>query len=303
MTPKASAEKATHLELSDTEESSREFHLADDVTVTTTSSVDEHKQERKERESIKEFLNHRRMKELEEENEALRKQVAASKPKSGGDGDLKFELEEVKVIINLQEEMKALKELLDRQQLEITQLKRQKGELTTEGQEHHFTNQDSADEEEKALTTSDDSNQGIYDDDGSWKEKYMQIRSRYSQLENDRALGEWTLRNRITSDSLRYNRRLIHWKKANQELLDKAQKTSLEHEQFTQELRQQLQTSAASVLQHTLRELSASQRRVAELEEQLAEAKKASSEGQSTGSQSPRRLSILQYYRNDRKGI
>lgn len=42
--------------------------------------------------------------------------------------------------------------------------------------------------------------------------EYQRLQAKYSQLENDRAWGEFRLRDRITSDGLKFHRRLRHWK-------------------------------------------------------------------------------------------
>lgn len=277
--------------------------MTDSAAMTTSvdelqNQVKELQREREEWQRSKEYLENQRLKELQAENEKLREQ--GSSEKSGEDSDLKFELEEVKVIINLQEEMKALRELLDVQKAQISTLKEEKLDGEQDGTEENGDDKSDAAEVQDWESTeiSNEVEEEDSEDSSSWREKYKQMRARYSQLENDRALGEWALRNRITSDSLRYNRRLIHWKKVHQEQQESIEKAAQEHERQSQQLRKQLHASAASVLQHTLRDLSTSQKRVKELEAQLAKATKISKAGALGEPSSPRRMSILQFYKD-----
>jgi hypothetical protein len=65
--------------------------------------------------------------------------------------------------------------------------------------------------------------QDLLEEDDDWKLRYQQIQTKHSQLQNDRAWGELQLRNRITNDSLKYHRRLLHWKEQVQELENNVQ--------------------------------------------------------------------------------
>jgi hypothetical protein len=69
----------------------------------------------------------------------------------------------------------------------------------------------------------DEGDQDLLEEDNDWKLRYQQIQTKHSQLQNDRAWGEFQLRNRITNDSLKYRRRLLHWKEEVQELENKVQ--------------------------------------------------------------------------------
>ena len=224
--------------------------------------------------------------DLKEELETLQKQCAERAEKDAREH--KFELEQSQLIIELREELRSLREVL-RVKNHIQRRQNQLGLYQTEeeqGEEHadsgdcdgHKTRknpnnsnatgisaQSSPGRQPKSTNDGDNDNDDD-DDDPSWKQQYLQLHSKYLQLQNDRAYGEWKLRNRITDDVLKYHRRLIHYKIQN-DTIENELKT-----QHTKELQQQkmkLKTSASSMLQHTLQDLNQSQKRIEELENQL----------------------------------
>jgi hypothetical protein len=222
---------------------------------------------------------------------------------------LAYDSEEVQLIIDLQEELKVMRRLRDLQNAQIQDLQNQQQEkkeaVQQQQQEEEIINEPSS------SSSKNDSDVVVdFPNLDYWKRKYRILQKRYSQLENDRALGEWMLRNRITEDSLKYHRRLIHYKKNKQTtelqlqssrlMIQSAQTT---HQKQTQQLRKQLQASAALVLQHTLRDLSCSQKRVKELEQKLVaeqQQQTTSSTTTRTGAakSSRRLLPIIQYYKD-----
>lgn len=58
-------------------------------------------------------------------------------------------------------------------------------------------------------------------DEGGWKARFLELQKRHLNLECDRAWSELQLRNRITADSLKFNRRLQHWKQQVEDLESK----------------------------------------------------------------------------------
>lgn len=61
------------------------------------------------------------------------------------------------------------------------------------------------------------------EDRSDWKLLFQKIQTKHIQLQHDRAWGEFNLRNRITNDSLKFHRRLVHWKGMVQALERKVQ--------------------------------------------------------------------------------
>ncbi|CAJ1957508.1 unnamed protein product [Cylindrotheca closterium] len=100
------------------------------------------------------------------------------------------------VDVDMERVMKNLKDELEASKQVIVQQKEQL-RLVLECQ-------DSNNEKETTNSSSDD--------EGEWKARFLEIQKRHLQLECDRAWSEFQLRNRITNDSLKFNRRLKHWK-------------------------------------------------------------------------------------------
>ena len=233
-------------------------------------------------------------KQLEEQQieiEELKRQLLTQKElvEPGNSlSQIRREMEELKVIINLQDELQASKQVIQQQKHQIGLLTAtatsEEGITTSTLSEDSITNNKTDNEE---------------DDESSllvWKQKYRDLQHKHSKLQIDRAYGEFRLRDRITNDSLKYHRRLIHWKKQTQELQQE------QHKKETDELRKKLQKSAASVLQHTLGELKESRARVQELEKELSESPSSSTKPTtpilkekktiSNGNDSPSSLSV-----------
>ena len=233
-------------------------------------------------------------KQLEEQQieiEELKRQLLTQKElvEPGNSlSQIRREMEELKVIINLQDELQASKQVIQQQKHQIGLLTAtatsEEGVTTSTLSEDSITNNKTDNEE---------------DDESSllvWKQKYRDLQHKHSKLQIDRAYGEFRLRDRITNDSLKYHRRLIHWKKQTQELQQE------QHKKETDELRKKLQKSAASVLQHTLGELKESRARVQELEKELSESPSSSTKPTtpilkekktiSNGNDSPSSLSV-----------
>ena len=233
-------------------------------------------------------------KQLEEQQieiEELKRQLLTQKElvEPGNSlSQIRREMEELKVIINLQDELQASKQVIQQQKHQIGLLTAtatsEEGVTTSTLSEDSITNKKTDNEE---------------DDESSllvWKQKYRDLQHKHSKLQIDRAYGEFRLRDRITNDSLKYHRRLIHWKKQTQELQQE------QHKKETDELRKKLQKSAASVLQHTLGELKESRARVQELEKELSESPSSSTKPTtpilkekktiSNGNDSPSSLSV-----------
>ncbi|KAL3937860.1 MAG: hypothetical protein SGBAC_007110 [Bacillariaceae sp.] len=98
------------------------------------------------------------------------------------------------VIKNLKDELEASKQVIVQQKEQLRMV---------------FESQDGNNKNEKETTT---------DDESTWKSRFLAIQKRHLQLECDRAWSEFQLRNRITNDRLKFNRRLNHWKGQVQDL-------------------------------------------------------------------------------------
>eukprot|EP00526_Cylindrotheca_closterium_P013389 CAMPEP_0113628494 /NCGR_PEP_ID=MMETSP0017_2-20120614/14765_1 /TAXON_ID=2856 /ORGANISM="Cylindrotheca closterium" /LENGTH=523 /DNA_ID=CAMNT_0000538803 /DNA_START=35 /DNA_END=1603 /DNA_ORIENTATION=- /assembly_acc=CAM_ASM_000147 len=126
----------------------------------------------------------------------LPSQPEKSKPKTDVDMEA--------VIKNLRDELEASKQVIVQQKEQLR--------LVLESQDSSSSNE----------------NETTKVDKEEWKARFMDIQKRHLQLECDRAWSEFKLRNRITNDSLKFNRRLNHWKGEVQELETKLNNSTLE---------------------------------------------------------------------------
>lgn len=174
-----------------------------------------------------------------------------------------YELEEVNLIINLQDELRACKEVVHQQKQQV---------------EHLVLAQQNQKESVVEVLPSSDASSNAQQDGGKetgtsgtqeWKEEYRALHARYSELQNNRAWSEFQLRDRICNDSLKYHRRLIHWKSKNQKLEQELVQIKAAHATEVQELQTKWKSTASSVLQHTLKDLKNTQGKVRQLEKEL----------------------------------
>ena len=106
-----------------------------------------------------------------------------------------------------------------------------------------------------------------------WKGKFLELQSKYSELQNNRAWAEFQFRDRISNDGLKYRRRLMYHKRENEQLQEELQSTKRKHAEETSQLEAKWKKTASSVLQHTLRDLKESQTNVKSLEKEIARLK------------------------------
>jgi hypothetical protein len=158
-----------------------------------------------------------------------------------------YEMEEVNVIINLQDDLRASKQVIQHQKFQI----------------------------ENMLSTSFES-RGAEIEEPDYKAKFLKLQARYSQLQNDRAWADFQFRDRICKDSLKYHRRLIHWKSKNQQL----EKELEEAKARTTRLETKWKSTASSVLQHTLQDLKISQENCKKVEKELTRIKSREKEAE-----------------------
>lgn len=203
----------------------------------------------------------------------LRAELAAAKSEiSSLRGELsqqQYELEEVNLIIALQDDLAASKQVIhqQKQQLEQLLMARQQQQETTENvASSSEAPPNSQQQVQVGLATRIGGTQ-------DWKEEYRSLHAKYSELHNNRAWSEFQLRNRICDDSLKYHRRLIHWKSKNQKLEEELVQTKAAHSKEIQELQTKWKSTASSVLQHTLQDLKNTQGKVRQLEKELSRIK------------------------------
>jgi hypothetical protein len=193
----------------------------------------------------------------EEEVSRLRSELQAAQSQIDelkSDVRQQYELEEVNVIINLQDELRACKQVIHQQKSQVEQLI-----LASEPQKPQTETQHQAEQEQE--------------NDNEWKQKFLNLQAKYSELENNRAWAEFQFRDRISNDSLKYHRRLIHWKSKNQQLEEELTQTKEQNENHIQQLQTKWKSTASSVLQHTLQDLKTSQGTVRQLQKEIARLK------------------------------
>ena len=147
------------------------------------------------------------------------------------------------LIQNLQDQLKAAKIVILGQQQKIIRV-RNEGQLQPQPQPPDIEKEDNADskEDESAAELAAD----------SWKEKYQELNVRYTQLELNRALGEFELRDRITDDALKFHRRLGHWKQQTELLQQSLDDCVEKHAEEKRELQIQVleKEEAMSLIEH-----------------------------------------------------
>ncbi|CAJ1970203.1 unnamed protein product [Cylindrotheca closterium] len=224
---------------------------------------------------------------------ALRAELAAAKSEISSLrvelSQQQYELEEVNLIINLQDELRACKQVIHQQKEQVEQLmvvqQQQQQQQQQQGSAENDTSTSwSGFESETPPNSSQHEAQlGLETTVGGtqdWKEEYRSLHARYSELQNNRAWSEFQLRDRICNDSLKYHRRLIHWKSKNQKLEQELVQTKAAHSTEIQQLQTKWKSTASSVLQHTLQDLKNTQGKVRQLEKELTRMKLEQNEPQ-----------------------
>mmetsp|Transcript_14656 Transcript_14656/g.35349 ORF Transcript_14656/g.35349 Transcript_14656/m.35349 type:complete len:311 (+) Transcript_14656:201-1133(+) len=214
----------------------------------------------------------------QDETSRLRAELAAAKSEISSLrvelSQQQYELEEVNLIINLQDELRACKQVIQQQKQQVEQLI-----LAQQQQQQQQEEEETAENDHSSSETPPNSRQevqaGVATNNGiqDWKEEYRSVHARYSELQNNRAWSEFQLRDRICNDSLKYHRRLIHWKSKNQKLEQELAQIKAAHSTEIQELQKKWKSTASSVLQHTLKDLKNTQGQVRQLEKELTRIK------------------------------
>jgi hypothetical protein len=213
------------------------------------------------------------------EDSALRAELAAAKSEISSLrvelSQQQYELEEVNLIINLQDELRACKQVIHQQKEQVEQLILAQQQQQQQQQQVTVENDTSTSSSEAPSNAQQKVQAGLATSDGTqdWKEEYRSLHARYSELQNNRAWSEFQLRDRICNDSLKYHRRLIHWKSKNQKLEQELVQTKAAHSTEIQELQTKWKSTASSVLQHTLQDLKNTQGKVRQLEKELTRMK------------------------------
>lgn len=171
------------------------------------------------------------------------------------------------VITNLQEELKAAKEVIFQQRYHLYL----NGHVSL-----------SMDHGISAITTFGNNDNDNDNTQQSLQAQLQTLQQRVTQLECDRAWGEFQLRDRITNDGLKFHRRLAHWKESARELQTQLEESMERHASECSTLQrncaehQRSQTLAEQDLQEykrgtaqTIQELCRAQDRIASLEQQL----------------------------------
>jgi hypothetical protein len=189
----------------------------------------------------------------EEEVSRLRSELQAAKSQidelKSDVSRQQYELGEVNVIINLQDELRACKQVIHQQKSQVEHLI-----LASEPQK-------------------ETQHQVEQEHENECKQKFLNLQVKYSELQNNRAWAEFQFRARISNDSLKYHRRLIHWKSKNQQLEEELTQTKQHNENHVQELQTKWKSTASSVLQHTFKDLKTSQGTVKQLQKEIARLK------------------------------
>ena len=101
--------------------------------------------------------------------------------------------ESLTVIVNLKDELEAAKEVMEQQRVQL----------------QHLLKQQSREEDAIRAASNEENNNSS---SPSLEDQYRSLQRRWIQLQLDRAYGEFQLRDRITNDALKFDRRLMHWK-------------------------------------------------------------------------------------------
>jgi hypothetical protein len=150
------------------------------------------------------------------------------------------------VIKNLQDELKAAKEVIYQQKM---QLKQNKEADTGNGSDEDHDHEEQATDVYGRINLTVGNTMPL-------EKRYKDLQKKYATLEIDRAWGEFQLRDRITNDALKFHRRLRHWKKQNEELQTQLEKSMEEHADECKSLRAKLtvQEQAACLAEEDLQE-------------------------------------------------
>jgi len=178
-----------------------------------------------------------------------------------------YELEEVNLIINLQDELRACKQVINQQKLQVEQL------ILSQQQQQQSAEVDFPSSETSPTPQRNEGKKMKISGAQDWKAEYRALHGRYSELQNNRAWSEFQLRDRICNDSLKYHRRLIHWKSKNKNLEQELAEIKAAHITEVEELQKKWKSTASSVLQHTLKDLKNTQGKVRQLEKELTRIK------------------------------
>lgn len=127
------------------------------------------------------------------------------------------------VIQNLQDELQAAKALMHEQQEALKLAKEEALQLRTE---HNDTSNEEGAPDESQVS--------------HWKEMYRDLHAKYTNLEINRAWGEFQLRDRITDNALKFHRRLRHWKEQTADLQQHLDEFMAKQAAEKQELREQI---------------------------------------------------------------
>ncbi|KAG7354952.1 hypothetical protein IV203_004308 [Nitzschia inconspicua] len=119
----------------------------------------------------------------------------------------------IAVIVNLRDELSAAQQVIEQQRIIIEALSSMKKEV------------------EKVETAPAGADLKSCPQDMVPLAHYQELQSRFAKLQMDRAWGEFQLRNRITNDSLKFHRRLRHWKDQSIELRCSLQNMENDHTQ------------------------------------------------------------------------
>jgi len=113
------------------------------------------------------------------------------------------------VIVNLKDELMAAHEVIQQQRIQIETLT----ELQTNERSNHNTIDDIIESQPEVSSESESTTATTVP-----LCQYQELQARFTQLQLDRAWGEFRLRDRITSDALKFHRRLRHWKEETETL-------------------------------------------------------------------------------------
>jgi chromosome segregation ATPase len=179
------------------------------------------------------------------------------------------------VIVNLQDELKAAKEVILQQKYQLEQTLLQQQQQRQQGSQ---ANEEPIDDS----ATDVFGRVNITMETFSYEVRYKELVKRHAQLELDRAYGEFQLRDRITNDAMKYHRRLSHWKQQSQGRQEQLETSMEQAAKERKELMQTIQESQQVALdakqdfeeyqagtKNTFHELSNTQDRLEKLEEEL----------------------------------
>ena len=151
-----------------------------------------------------------------------------------------------KVIVNLKDELMAAHEVIRQQRTQLenavdSQIQNQNhtNEQLSGGSIGQISSAQAAGEHGGVENT--DLPELSYNRDAVPGDKFRKLQEKYSQLQVDRAWGEFRLRDRITDDALKFHRRLKHWKDECNKLQSTMKDLSEQHMEQLVEVKAQLQ--------------------------------------------------------------